>query len=190
MNVSRPRTIAPGRRLPVLVWLHGGAFVGGSASLYRLDALAQQCHGGGGIGWGLFHKAVLISAPLLMRGARDEMRRYIGYAHQSSDPVTASNDRERLRADYATDSGSEDGIRRRSFRRPQPSLPPLLLHPPHRWARSAASLPAPGAADAADGGLLRQQRRTQCPRTSHLAGDADAMAAQQGQAPAGATSPQ
>lgn len=139
---------------------------------------------------GLFHKAVLISAPLLMRGARDEMRRYIGYAHQSSDPVTASNDRERLRADYATDSGSEDGIRRRSFRRPQPSLPPLLLHPPHRWARSAASLPAPGAADAADGGLLRQQRRTQCPRTSHLAGDADAMAAQQGQAPAGATSPQ
>jgi len=42
VNVSRPLSIPPGRRLPVLVWIHGGAFVGGSASLYRLDALARQ----------------------------------------------------------------------------------------------------------------------------------------------------
>lgn len=42
LNVSRPVSIAPGRRLPVLVWIHGGAFVGGSANLYRLDALARQ----------------------------------------------------------------------------------------------------------------------------------------------------
>lgn len=42
LNVSRPRLIPPGRRLPVLVWIHGGAFVGGSANLYRLDALARQ----------------------------------------------------------------------------------------------------------------------------------------------------
>ena len=42
VNVSRPLTIPPGRRLPVFVWIHGGAFVGGSANLYRLDALARQ----------------------------------------------------------------------------------------------------------------------------------------------------
>ena len=42
VNVSRPLTIPPDRRLPVLVWLHGGAFVGGSSNLYRLDALARQ----------------------------------------------------------------------------------------------------------------------------------------------------
>lgn len=42
LNVSRPRFIPVGRRLPVLVWIHGGAFVGGGSNLYRLDALARQ----------------------------------------------------------------------------------------------------------------------------------------------------
>ena len=42
LNVSRPRSIPAGRRLPVLVWIHGGAFVGGSSNLYRLDALARR----------------------------------------------------------------------------------------------------------------------------------------------------
>lgn len=39
LNVSLPTNKAAKR--PVLVWLHGGAFVGGAASLYRLDRLAQ-----------------------------------------------------------------------------------------------------------------------------------------------------
>ena len=39
LNVSLPTTKAVKR--PVIVWLHGGAFVGGAASLYRLDQLAQ-----------------------------------------------------------------------------------------------------------------------------------------------------
>ena len=39
LNVSLPTAKAPKR--PVLVWLHGGAFVGGAASLYRLDRLAK-----------------------------------------------------------------------------------------------------------------------------------------------------
>ncbi|MDH4981581.1 carboxylesterase family protein [Hyphomicrobium sp. D-2] len=30
------------RKLPVIIWIHGGAFVGGSAALYRLDALARK----------------------------------------------------------------------------------------------------------------------------------------------------
>jgi len=42
LNVSRPRSIPAGRRLPVLVWIHGGAFVGGASNLYRLDALARR----------------------------------------------------------------------------------------------------------------------------------------------------
>ncbi|CAN1721020.1 Carboxylic ester hydrolase [Hyphomicrobium sp. 1Nfss2.1] len=31
-----------GRKLPVIVWIHGGAFVGGSSALYRLDVLAKK----------------------------------------------------------------------------------------------------------------------------------------------------
>ncbi len=42
LNVSTPPGIAPGAKLPVLVWIHGGAFVGGAGSLYRLDKLAAQ----------------------------------------------------------------------------------------------------------------------------------------------------
>lgn len=42
LNVSTPPGAAPGAKLPVLVWIHGGAFVGGSGSLYRLDKLATQ----------------------------------------------------------------------------------------------------------------------------------------------------
>lgn len=40
LNISLPTTKAAAKR-PVLVWIHGGAFVGGGASLYRLDRLAQ-----------------------------------------------------------------------------------------------------------------------------------------------------
>ena len=42
LNVSLPADLRPGERLPVLAWIHGGAFVGGSSSLYRLDRLAVQ----------------------------------------------------------------------------------------------------------------------------------------------------
>ena len=42
VNVSTPPGTAPGARLPVLIWIHGGAFVGGATSLYRLDKLAVQ----------------------------------------------------------------------------------------------------------------------------------------------------
>jgi para-nitrobenzyl esterase len=42
VNVSLPADLPPGERLPVLVWVHGGAFVGGGAELYRLDRLATR----------------------------------------------------------------------------------------------------------------------------------------------------
>ena len=41
LNISRPAT-HPKRSLPVIVYLHGGAFVGGSSNLYRLDHLAAE----------------------------------------------------------------------------------------------------------------------------------------------------
>lgn len=42
LNVSVPAKTPASAKLPVLVWIHGGAFVGGSSNLYRLDALASQ----------------------------------------------------------------------------------------------------------------------------------------------------
>ncbi|WP_227870616.1 carboxylesterase/lipase family protein [Orrella marina] len=47
LNISRPfQPDVPLREqtLPVLVWIHGGAFVGGSGSLYRLDRLARDAN--------------------------------------------------------------------------------------------------------------------------------------------------
>lgn len=42
INVSVPADIKAGEKLPVLFWIHGGAFVGGSSNLYRLDKLARE----------------------------------------------------------------------------------------------------------------------------------------------------
>ncbi len=41
LNISLPRGKST-RPRPVLLWMHGGAFVGGAASLYRLDRLARD----------------------------------------------------------------------------------------------------------------------------------------------------
>ena len=42
INVSTPTHVAPGEKLPVFVWIHGGAFIGGASNLYRLDKLARE----------------------------------------------------------------------------------------------------------------------------------------------------
>lgn len=42
INVSTPADLKPGEKLPVLFWIHGGAFVGGASNLYRLDKLASE----------------------------------------------------------------------------------------------------------------------------------------------------
>ncbi len=42
LNVSTPKDIQSGQKLPVFIWIHGGAFIGGSSSLYRLDKLARE----------------------------------------------------------------------------------------------------------------------------------------------------
>jgi para-nitrobenzyl esterase len=44
LNVSVPQQKAgePKKLRPVFVWLHGGAFVGGSSNLYRLDKLTRE----------------------------------------------------------------------------------------------------------------------------------------------------
>lgn len=42
INVTVPAGTLSGDNLPVFVWFHGGAFVGGSSNLYQLDQLASQ----------------------------------------------------------------------------------------------------------------------------------------------------
>ena len=42
INVSMPAGTKGSDNLPVFVWIHGGAFIGGSSSLYRLDKLAAE----------------------------------------------------------------------------------------------------------------------------------------------------
>ncbi len=42
LNVTVPSTAGPATKHPVLVWIHGGAFIGGSSNLYPLDYLARH----------------------------------------------------------------------------------------------------------------------------------------------------
>ncbi len=42
LNVTTPTNVTSSEKLPVLVWLPGGGFVGGSSNLYRLDKLAHE----------------------------------------------------------------------------------------------------------------------------------------------------
>lgn len=42
INVTTPAGTKAGDNLPVLIWIHGGAFIGGSSNLYRLDKLAAE----------------------------------------------------------------------------------------------------------------------------------------------------
>lgn len=41
LNVTAPLAATPAHPRPVLVWIHGGAFIGGSSNLYPLDYLAR-----------------------------------------------------------------------------------------------------------------------------------------------------
>src|SRR5207244_10167112 len=42
VNVWRPANVAPGAKLPVMVWIHGGAFVFGSGSGFSGAGFAKQ----------------------------------------------------------------------------------------------------------------------------------------------------
>ncbi|MFY9137367.1 carboxylesterase family protein [Zwartia sp.] len=42
LNISTPSDMKPGEKLPVMIWIPGGGFVGGGSNLYRLDLLVQQ----------------------------------------------------------------------------------------------------------------------------------------------------
>ena len=42
LNVTTPINIPQSEKLPVLLWMPGGGFVGGSSNLYRLDKLAHE----------------------------------------------------------------------------------------------------------------------------------------------------
>jgi para-nitrobenzyl esterase len=42
LNITTPADIKADEKLPVFFWIHGGAFVGGSSNLYRLDKLANE----------------------------------------------------------------------------------------------------------------------------------------------------
>ena len=42
LNITTPTDLKAGEKLPVFFWIHGGAFVGGSSNLYRLDKLAHE----------------------------------------------------------------------------------------------------------------------------------------------------
>jgi para-nitrobenzyl esterase len=53
----------------------------------------------------------VLNVPLLMGGARDELRLYMGYEQQSPDPITAANYADRLLKFYGTAQGSPLGQR-------------------------------------------------------------------------------
>lgn len=42
LNITTPISINSNQKLPVMIWIPGGGFVGGSSNLYRLDKLAHE----------------------------------------------------------------------------------------------------------------------------------------------------
>ena len=42
LNIATPVRSTNSGKLPVVIWIHGGGFVGGSSNLYRLDKLAHE----------------------------------------------------------------------------------------------------------------------------------------------------